>query len=317
MSSLRVIFAGTPDFSVPPLQALIDSPHDVIAVYTQPDRPAGRGRKLTPSPVKQLAEQHHIPVYQPLNFKSEDDRRVLAELKADLMVVVAYGLILPQAILDAPRLGCINIHASLLPRWRGAAPIQRAILAGDRETGITIMQMEAGLDTGPMLLIEKCAISHDDTGASLHDKLSVMGAATLMHALPGIVDGSIRAVKQDDTRACYAAKLQKSEALMNWSQTAEQLSRQVRAFNAWPVAQTSVTLNGEVQVLRVWQAHEVPYCTEALPGTILNCDRKGIDVATGGGVLRLMQVQLPGGKPMLVQNFVNAHDLSSLVLGKE
>lgn len=315
-SSLRVIFAGTPDFSVPPLQALIDSPHEVIAVYTQPDRPAGRGRKLTPSPVKQLAEQHRIPVYQPLNFKAEEDRRVLAELNADLMVVVAYGLILPQAVLDAPRLGCINIHASLLPRWRGAAPIQRAILAGDRETGITIMQMEAGLDTGPMLLIEKCPITAEDTGASLHDKLMVLGASTLMKALPGIIDGSLKPVMQDDAQANYATKLQKSEALIDWSQHADQLARQVRAFNAWPVAQTSVELSGEQHILRVWQAHEVPYCTEQAPGTVLSCDRKGIDVATGGGVLRLTQVQLPGGKPVPVNDFVNAHDLTGSVLGK-
>lgn len=313
--SLRIIFAGTPAFSVPPLQALIDSPHQVVAVYTQPDRPAGRGRKLTPGPVKQLALAHEIPVFQPLNFKSEDDRRQLADLQADLMVVVAYGLILPQSVLDTPRLGCINIHASLLPRWRGAAPIQRAILAGDRETGITIMQMEAGLDTGPMLHIETCPINADDTGSSLHDRLMVLGAQALMKTLPGLINGTLQARRQDDALACYAAKLQKGEAQIDWSQDAEHISRQVRAFNAWPVAQTALPIQGETQMLRIWQAQVMPYCTEETPGKVLHCDRKGIDVATGAGVLRLVQIQLPGGKPMPVSDFVNAHDLSGVVLG--
>ncbi|MDQ1362586.1 MAG: methionyl-tRNA formyltransferase [Pseudomonadota bacterium] len=350
---LRIIFAGTPEFSVPPLQALIDSPHDVVAVYTQPDRPAGRGRKLTPSPVKELALAHNIPVFQPVNFKAEEDRHALAALKADLMVVVAYGLILPQVILDAPRLGCINIHASLLPRWRGAAPIQRAILAGDTETGITIMQMEAGLDTGPMLHIECCPIAPDDTGSRLHDKLMALGAQALMKSLPGLISGTLRAEKQNDALACYAAKLQKSEALINWQDDAEKIYRQIRAFNAWPVAQTPLHLNeqqhsqkntaaspsptassadgspspqmGEgnpvsqrdnhVQMLRIWQAQVMPYCTDATPGKILNCDKKGIDVATGAGVLRLLQIQLPGGKPMAVADFFNAHDLNGALLG--
>lgn len=312
---LRIIFAGTPAFSVPPLQALIDSEHEVVAVYTQPDRPAGRGRKLAPGPVKQLALTHNIPVMQPLNFKTDADRQPVAELKADLMVVVAYGLILPQAILDTPRLGCINIHASLLPRWRGAAPIQRAILAGDRETGITIMQMEAGLDTGPMLHIKRCAIEASDTAVSLHDKLMALGAQALMDALPELVAGKLQAETQIDALASYASKLQKSEALINWTQDAEQLCRQVHAFNAWPVAQTPVTINGTEQMLRIWLAQAMPYCTDAAPGTILNCDRNGIDVATGAGVIRLLQIQLPGGKPLPVHDFVNAHDLTGLVLG--
>ncbi|HEX5637713.1 MAG TPA: methionyl-tRNA formyltransferase [Gammaproteobacteria bacterium] len=312
---MRIIFAGTPDFSVPPLQALIESPHQVVAVYTQPDRPAGRGRKLTPGPVKQLALTHHIPVYQPLNFKAEPDRQQLIDHQADLMVVVAYGLILPLSVLDTPRLGCINIHASLLPRWRGAAPIQRAILAGDKETGITIMQMEAGLDTGPMLHIERCPINAEDTGVSLHDKLMTLGAQALLKTLPGLIAGKLHAEPQNDALACYATKLQKTEALIDWSKDAEHIARLIRAFNAWPVAQTPLQINGEQQMLRIWQAQVMPYCTEETPGKILNCDKKGIDVATGAGVLRLLQIQLPGGKPMAVADFVNAHDLSGITLG--
>jgi len=233
---LKIIFAGTPEFSVAPLAALLESGHKVIAVYTQPDRPAGRGRKLTASPVKQLALEHSIPVFQPKNFREEADLLQLEELQADLMVVVAYGLLLPQRVLGAPRLGCINIHASLLPRWRGAAPIQRSILAGDSETGITIMEMEAGLDTGPMLLKKSCAIGSEDTGGSLHDRLSPLGAEALLEALPGIADGSLKAEVQDDTKAEYAAKLNKSEAVMDWQRSAQDLGRQVRAFNPWPVA---------------------------------------------------------------------------------
>ena len=312
---LRIIFAGTPDFSVPPLQALIDSEHQVIAVYTQPDRPAGRGRKLTPSPVKQLAMQHDIPVYQPQTLKSEDEQHILAELGADLMVVVAYGLLLPKAVLDAPRLGCINIHASLLPRWRGAAPIQRAILAGDSETGITIMQMDVGLDTGDMLYKKVCPISADDTGSSLHDRLSVLGAEALMDVLPEVAAGTARGEVQDDALANYATKLNKAESRIDWSGSARQIANQVRAFNAWPVAQTSLDRNGEQQVLRIWNAFAEDAAAGAEPGRVLSCDKTGIRVATGDGVLCLTRVQLPGGKPMAVQDFVNAHDLSGLQLG--
>lgn len=314
---LNIVFAGTPDFSVPPLQALLDSEHSVVAVYTQPDRPAGRGRKLKPGPVKQLALQHQVAVYQPESLKQAEARQTLRELDADLMVVVAYGLLLPAQVLDIPRLGCINIHASLLPRWRGAAPIQRAILAGDRETGITIMQMDEGLDTGDMLYKKVCKIEPDDTGSSLHDKLSRLGAEALIEVLPSIIDGSVQPEPQDDSQACYAAKLQKSESLLDWNLPARQLADQVRGFNAWPVASTRLQGNGESQSLRVWNAEAQSDVTSAAPGTVLSCDRQGIAVATGDGVLRLTRVQLPGGRPMDVKDFVNAHDLSGQRLGAD
>jgi len=313
--SLKIIFAGTPDFSVAPLKALIASQHDVVAVYTQPDRPAGRGRKLTPSPVKACALEHGIDVYQPEKLKSAEDQQPLIDLNADLMVVVAYGIILPREILSAPRLGCINIHASLLPRWRGAAPIQRAILAGDTQTGITIMQMDEGLDTGDMLLKAQCEVTGDDTGSSLHDKLALMGAEALMTALPAIINQTISAEKQDDEQANYAHKLQKSEALIDWSKPAIEIQRQVNAFNAWPVAQTPIELKGKMQMLRIWRAQAIDRATSDRPGTVIRCEKQGIDVATGEGILRLLEIQMPGKKPMDVPAFVNAHDISAQVLG--
>ena len=315
MSKLKIIFAGTPDFSVPPLQALIDSEHQVVAVYTQPDRPAGRGRKLKPGPVKQLALEHDIPVHQPQSLRTEDAQKILIELGADLMVVVAYGLILPIEILQAPKLGCINIHASLLPRWRGAAPIQRAILAADKESGVTIMQMDVGLDTGDMLLKKHCAIEVDDTGSSLHDRLSAMGAQALMEALPMLINQSVQPEPQNDDEACYAEKLNKAEALLDWTQPAEQLRNKINGFNAWPVAQTEIKLKDKLQMLRIWQAAVTSESSEKTPGTVLKCDKHGIDVATADRVLRLLKVQLPGGKPMQAHAFVNAHDITGLVLG--
>lgn len=304
---MRIIFAGTPDFAAESLKALLQSGHDICAVYTQPDRPAGRGRKLTSSAVKQIALEHQIPVEQPLNFKHEDSLNQLASYQADLMIVVAYGLLLPQAVLDTPRLGCINVHASLLPRWRGAAPIQRAILAGDKETGVGIMKMEAGLDTGPVLLESRCPIDTNDTAQSLHDKLAELGAATLLESLVDIEHRLQHAIAQDDSHMTYASKLQKQEAVIDWQQPAVQILRQVNAFNPWPVAQT--LLNGEV--LRIWQAELIPDTSNARPGTITNVSKQGIDVATSDGNLRITQLQMPGKRAMQVQDFLNANSIDT------
>lgn len=299
---LKVIFAGTPAFATSVLQALLNSPHQVIACYTQPDRPAGRGRKLTPSPVKELALQQDIPVYQPLNFKQADDVATLKALGADIMVVVAYGLILPQAVLDAPRLGCVNVHASILPRWRGAAPIQRAIAAGDAESGVTIMQMDKGLDTGDMLLKVFTPISLDDTGGSLHDRLAVMGAGALVEALDLLAAGHAQPEQQDNDQATYAHKLTKEEARLDWQRPAIELHNLIRAFNPWPVCQT--TLDGET--IRVWKAERQTGNSQAEPGTLLDVSKDGITVATVDGLLRLTELQLPGGKCLPVSALLNS-----------
>ena len=308
--SKRIIFAGTPEFSVPPLRALLDSPHQLVGVYTQPDRPAGRGRKLSPSPVKEVALDAGIPVYQPTNFRQEGAVEELRSLNADLMVVVAYGLLLPKVVLDAPRKGCVNIHASVLPRWRGAAPLQRAVLAGDAVSGVTIMRMEEGLDTGPMYLIEEVPLAEDETGGSLHDRLSVLGADALVKALPGIADGSLPAVPQDDSQSTYAKKLDKAEAWIDWQRPAAAIERQVRAFNPWPVAQTRF----EDAAMRIWDAYAVRGEAGA-PGMVMAAGREGIDVATGDGLLRITQLQMPGKRAMSARDFINAHSIQGMQLG--
>lgn len=299
--SLRIVFAGTPEFAAVPFQSLLDHGYNVVAAYTQPDRPAGRGRQPKASPVKELALAHNIPVYQPLSLKDPEAQAELAALKPDLMIVVAYGLLLPQSVLDIPRLGCINIHASLLPRWRGAAPIQRAIQAGDQETGVTIMQMEAGLDTGPMLHVAKTPVNDNDTGGSLHDRLAQLGAQALLEALPGIATQTIDAQAQDDSQSNYARKLDKAEAHVDWTRPALELDRLLRAFNPWPVAQT--TLAG--QTLRLWQAD--PVADNGTPGTILRADKDGIVVACGDGALCLKTIQIAGGKAVSAADFINGH----------
>ena len=298
---LRILFAGTPEFAAIHLQALINSNHDVIGVYTQPDRPAGRGKKLQPSPVKQVALDHGIPVYQPLNFKDTADVEQLKSLNADVMVVVAYGLILPQSVLDAPKHGCLNVHASLLPRWRGAAPIQRCIEAGDKLTGITIMQMDKGLDTGDMLSKVTTGIQSDDTGGSLHDRLAELGPPALLATLAQVEAGTLNPEKQNDTQANYAHKLLKEEALINWQQPADEIALRVRAFNPFPMA---YTLLGDERI-RVLMAEPADVTTRLLPGTIVNVSPQGLDVACGNGVLRITQVQLPGKKAMSVADVIN------------
>lgn len=302
---MRIVFAGTPDFAATHLAAVLQSgAHEVVAVYTQPDRPSGRGKKLAASPVKQLAEQHGIAVYQPDNFRDEHDRAALAALKPDVMLVVAYGLLLPQTVLDIPRLGCINVHASLLPRWRGAAPIQRAIEAGDSETGICIMQMEAGLDTGPVLARAVCPIVAEDTGGSLHDRLAVLGAKTLVRALDDLAAGTLTPETQNNALATYASKLNKEEAHLDFSHAAIELDCQIRAFNPFPVSWCALP-NGER--LRVWAAG-VEQSDKKIPaGTVFALDASGLRVACGAGVLLLTELQLPNRNRMTVRELVNGH----------
>ncbi|WP_318437561.1 methionyl-tRNA formyltransferase [Photobacterium leiognathi] len=299
---LRIVFAGTPDFAARHLAALLSSQHDVVAVYTQPDRPAGRGKKLTASPVKAIALEHDIPVYQPVSLRNEEAQQELAAIDADIMIVVAYGLLLPQEVLDTPRLGCINVHGSILPRWRGAAPIQRSIWAGDTETGVTIMQMDIGLDTGDMLKVATLPIEATDTSATMYEKLAELGPDALIDCLSDIADGTAVAVKQDDEQANYAKKLSKEEALIDWAMDAAAIERCVRAFNPWPMSYFTVA----EQNVKVWQTAVEADNQGKAPGTILSADKQGILVATGNGALRLISLQPPGKKAMSAADLLNS-----------
>ncbi len=304
---MKIIFAGTPEFAATALVSLLAVEHEIVAVYTQPDRPAGRGRKLRASPVKVLAQQAGIDVFQPMTLKDDSVVERLKSHQADIMVVVAYGLILPARVLKVPRLGCVNIHASLLPRWRGAAPIQRAILAGDIETGITIIQMDQGLDTGGMLHRLTCEISETETGASLHDKLAKLGGQAINEALEKIEKRTILAEPQEERRACYAQKLSKDEAWIDWRLSAIEIDRKIRAFNAWPVARSY----WKGQMMMVWQAKVLAEDGEsqAEPGQVVAVSEQGIDVTAAGGLIRLEKLQFSGGKPLFVKDVIKSKSI--------
>ena len=309
MQSLRIAFAGTPQFALPALRALLASRHRVVGVLTQPDRPAGRGRELRASPIKLLATEHGLPLAQPATLKTGEGRAVLHGWAPDLLVVVAYGLILPSPVLMLPRMGCLNIHGSVLPRWRGAAPIQRALLAGDAETGITIMQLDEGLDTGPVLLERRRAIGLRDTAGDLHDALSELGAAALLEAIDGLITGALLPRAQSAEGVTYAAKIEKAEARINWSTSAAQIDRRIRAFNPWPVAETR--LAGEaLRLLRSGVADL--HAREVAPGTVLGLADDGLRVACGEGVLAVNELQRAGKRPVSARDFANAVRVAGL-----
>lgn len=312
----RVVFAGTPDFAAVALKALLKHPthhhqYQVIAAYTQPDRPSGRGQKVIYSPVKQVALAHSIEVFQPISLRKIEAKNTLRALQPDLMVVAAYGLILPKSVLNIPRLGCINIHASLLPRWRGAAPIQRAIIANDHNTGITLMQMEKGLDTGPMLSQHPIPIKHDDTGATLHDKLAELGATSLLKMLPEILAGDITTETQQHELATYAAKLDKAEAAIDWQQDAAGLARLIRAFNPWPGAYSFINKQRAKLLMATATNNYADYPAE--PGTILDASQQGLVVKCQSGELNITQLQLPGSKVLNIGDALNAPARANLL----
>lgn len=311
-SSLRIVFAGTPDFAASALQALLESEHQIVGVLTQPDRPAGRGRALKPSPVKVLAEQNNVPVQQPVNFRDEKNIEDLRSFDCDVMIVAAYGIILPEAVLAIPRLGCLNIHASLLPRWRGAAPIQRALLAGDKESGVCIMQMDKGLDTGDVLSTARVPLNDNMIGGELHDQLATLGATTLVEMLAPFGRGELSAVPQPEEGVTYAEKLSKAEAALNFNETAIELHRKIQAFNPWPVCDATLD---DVRY-RVWRS-TVPAGIQApdsaIPGQVLSADENGIRVATADGVLDITEIQKPGKKPMSAGDFNRGTDIVNKV----
>jgi len=309
---MKIAFAGTPQFAVPFLQALIDSPHYICAVYTQPDRPAGRGQKITASPVKEFAEKNQLTIFQPASLKDFKAQEEFETLQADVLVNVAYGLLLPETILTATKFGCVNVHPSLLPRWRGAAPIQRAIMAGDTETGVSIMQMDKGLDTGGIYQQEKFPIEKNDTTLSIMEKAVVSGVKLLLEVLNDIALDIEKVVPQDDTLSTYAKKLNKEEAKINWELSAIAIDRMIRAFIPWPIAFTTIdNVN-----IRVWEAEALEGKHHALPGTIIACNKYGIDVATGNGILCLKKIQLPNHKALTVIDILNSHT-KLFVCGKQ
>ena len=321
---MRLAFAGTPEFAVASLRALLASRHEVVVALTQPDRPAGRGQHLRESPVKSLAREHRIPIEQPRSLDGPEAVARLESLRPEIIAVAAYGLMIPPAVLSLPRRGCINVHASLLPRWRGAAPIQRAILAGDDETGISIMRMDEGLDTGPILATVRCAIEASDTGATLHDRLARIGAAALLECLSELEDGLLEPHPQDPEKATLAPRIRKKEGRINWRDEAPSLARRVRAFNPWSVCYTTLPATaarraGAVGRLRIWGARAL---TSSIPGArtgqIESCTAQGIDVRAGAGTLRLLEVQPASGRRMTCAEYLNAHPLSpGQFLGRE
>jgi methionyl-tRNA formyltransferase len=301
---MKVIFAGASQFSLPALKELASSKHKICAVYTKPDQPAGRGLKLTPTPVKSLALSHNLPIFQPISFKNIETQKELSSLNADIFIDVAYGLLLPEAVLNIPKYGCVNIHPSLLPRFRGAAPIQRAILSGDTVTGVTIMRIDAGLDTGDIYKQELLPIDKSDTGETLSEKAALMGAKLLIEVLDKIENGFATATPQKaDQEIVYANKLSKEEGKIDWYKGAAEIERMVRAFIPWPIAYTLLDNN----YIRIWEATVKNDSPQIPPGTIISADKNGINIATGNGILCLLKIQLPGGKPLAVQDILNAH----------
>ena len=308
----KIIFAGTPDFAVPSLRSLTESGHELVAVLTQPDRPAGRGRKLQPSPVKTFAASHGLPLIQPESLRTAEIQNQIASLAPDLIVVVAYGLLLPEAVLRIPRTGCINVHASLLPRWRGASPIQSAILAGDLATGVSIMRMEQGLDTGPVYSEIEIRIQNDECTAELHDRLADAGAQLLRTSLDGILDGSSVSQPQDIAGATYAGRISKADAPIDWNKSAIEIDRQIRAYNSWPVAETLL----EGVRIRCWRAvPDANFESDKQPGTVVDAGGETVDIQTGDGLIRLTELQLPGGQRMRAADFARGRELLGKILG--